>query len=108
MVDKIIASEFIRVACCDICGDPVSDGKHNGLGDINFWGAYIDFMKGKIDKVEMRDIDNLPSTGEMLIRIKTSWANKQHYQVCYTCRDVIVEFINSLKEHFDKLQKDDK
>lgn len=105
MSKKMVPSEFVEQRFCDICGKMISDGQHDGLGDTNFWGAYIDMIKAKPEYTEMKSTDASTALGSFLIRVKVSFADMKHYEVCRFCMKSVEQFIDMLKSNLEKIDE---
>lgn len=76
---------------CDMCGEMISDGLHDGTGWRQFWGTYISLKKGEAEKVEMR---LGPSYGaSLLIEFHAKWRTERSWEVCRICASKVAAFI---------------
>lgn len=95
MTRKNVAIEFVEEAFCDLCGAKISDGKHDGVGGINFWGAFLRMVRRNEESITMRrDVYDDSAVIEVDWGFKTEW----EFEVCRACAKKAIEAIRRLKE----------
>lgn len=93
MTKKARITATVTEQYCDMCGKMISDGLHDGVGGINFWGTYISLKKGE---AEMK---LGPSYGaSLLIEFHAQWRTEKSWEVCRRCADKVTAFIEAHKE----------
>ena len=91
---KIVKVETVTEEFCDICGDMVGDGLHDGTGGTNFWGKFVSLKKlaGQAFTIEPQY-----ESDYLNIRVREKWDSLVSYTVCRKCADKVISFIENSK-----------
>jgi len=74
---------------CDFCGKIISDGKHNGLGGINFWGHGLSISKMEEEEVVIKRVWD-----GYCIKINSPMdVDRESWGLCSDCIKKVKDFI---------------
>jgi len=82
---------------CDICGKLISDGKHDGMGGINWWGMFLDFAHVTSEKVEVQRVWDAV---QIKVRPSFNAEGRHHSMLCHDCGASIIAYIDQKKEEY--------
>ena len=97
---KVVEVKEVTEIYCDLCGKMVSDGLHNGMGGINFWGVWAKLFR--FPDVFVTTVKKDIHEDEMVFELRAahsipSYSEGERWVVCRNCSGKIKAFIESVK-----------
>ena len=75
---------------CDMCGAVISDGQHDGMGGVNWWGLNVEIVpQGKETVTVEREWNGYR------VRISSKWTHPETWGLCKDCAAKVREFITA-------------
>ena len=75
---------------CDMCGVLISDGQHDGAGDMNWWGVNVNISPLTEEVVTIKRIWD-----GYKVQFSSKYTPGKTWGVCYKCADRVREFIKA-------------
>jgi hypothetical protein len=79
---------------CDMCGVLISDGAHDGAGDMNWWGVNVDISPLTEENVTIKRVWN----DAFKVTFSSKYAAGKTWGLCGLCADKVRSFITEKKE----------
>jgi len=94
MTRKQVATAWSEEAYCDLCGTQISDGKHDGTGGTNFWGAFLRLKRNTEEQVTVRRSLHADC---LTIQVDWDFRTEHAFEVCGACAKKALAAIEGLK-----------
>ena len=96
---RIVSIQEVTEHFCDRCGAIISDGLHDGLGGINWWGLWLTIKKNPEVEFEIKRGGVFGDAA--VIQLRTQYTKELNHVLCGGCaaklKELVGTFMNEVK-----------